>query len=1035
MDEKRKKLATIADLKTSQLVQWRKERFAEAASIRANAMMAHRINLYIRSNDKAKIRLEFKHWMANLIDLGGYSRGILFTPDGEVIASDPELKTPLSRHYFALVAETAREQELLLTGFHSDNAGDPAEIHLAIPIMLLGNAPSRCIAVLLLDIDPTKRLFPLIQSWPTFSSTAETLLVQREGDSVHFLNQLRHRKKFTVPFLLPLTRHNLPAVRAVLGQEGSFEGRDYRDVNVLSATRCIPGTQWWLVAKVDVSEVMAPLSKSIWVVTLVGVIVVFTMSLGALLWSIRRKAKTLLAQFKIEQQHTLALKKSEDALTRSRDYHSKLLDIFPSLIWKSGTDAHCDYFNQTWLAFTGRTLEQELGDGWIDGVHPDDLKRSIATYMEAFQARHAFKMEYRLRYNDGSYRWINDHGTPYNGVDGSFSGYIGSCYDINLQKEAEHTLTDIHSHLEEEIRERTKDLTEINSLLINEISERKLLEQHLLRAKRLEAIGQIAGGVAHEVRNPLNAILTITEALFREREVASNPEFEPFIHHIRTQINRLVHLMNDLLDLGGTIPAAALQPISLYEVCRETLVLWESSGMSKNKRATLSSDNDDISIHVLTDGLKLQQVFFNLLENAGYFSKEGYEIFEAANLAEAAAALAARRFDIMVLDINLPDGSGIDFIGTARINDPCIPIIVITGEGDIPLAVEAMQHGADNFLTKPVDNAALAVFIRKTLEIGVLKRQQSARKRLEKKDDFFIGENRAMQEMYALALAAAASDIPVLITGETGTGKGMLARWIHQHGSRASNECVELNCSGLRGEMLSREIFGNARGAFTSADQDRKGLLDVADRGTLFLDEIGDMSIDVQAQFLKVLEDKSYRRLGDVKLMRSNFRLICATHHELNSLVSSGRFRQDLMYRINMMAIHLPPLRERMDNLPELVAYLLQSLGSTATVISDDIMKTLRGYHWPGNIRELKNVLERALLLTPHEAMLRQIHFSSLTQSRTHQTAPNRRTVQEVEGEHIRTVLDQAEGNIEKAAKTLNISRATLYRRLKQNNE
>lgn len=418
-----------------------------------------------------------------------------------------------------------------------------------------------------------------------------------------------------------------------------------------------------------------------------------------------------------------------------------------------------------------------------------------------------------------------------------------------------------------------------------------------------------------------------------------------------------------------------------------------------------------------------------------YFSQEGYEVFEAANLAEAVAALTAQHFDIIVLDINLPDGNGIDFIKTARTNDPCIPIIVITGEGDIPLAVEAMQRGADNFLTKPVDNAALAVFMRKTLEIGVLKQQLSARKHLEKKDAFFIGENRAMQEIHDVMLAAAASDIPVLITGETGTGKGMLARWIHQHGARAAHECVELNCSGLRGEMLSREIFGNARGAFTSADKDRKGLLDVADRGTLFLDEIGDMSIDVQAQFLKVLEDKSYRRLGDVKLLRSNFRLICATHHELDSLVNSGRFRQDLMYRINMLAIHLPPLRERMDDLPALAAYLLQSLGSTATVISDDIMETLRGYPWPGNIRELKNVLERALLLTPHEATLRQVHFSALTQNRIHQPAQSRRTIQEVEGEHIRTVLNQTGGDIEKAAKSLNISRATLYRRLKRSTE
>ncbi|MDD2273458.1 MAG: sigma-54 dependent transcriptional regulator [Desulfuromonadaceae bacterium] len=418
-----------------------------------------------------------------------------------------------------------------------------------------------------------------------------------------------------------------------------------------------------------------------------------------------------------------------------------------------------------------------------------------------------------------------------------------------------------------------------------------------------------------------------------------------------------------------------------------------------------------------------------------YFSPEGYDVFEAASLAEAAAALTAQHFDIIILDINLPDGNGIDFIKTARANDPCIPIIVITGEGDIPLAVEAMQRGADNFLTKPVDNAALAVFMRKTLEIGLLKHRLSARKRTEKDATFFIGESRGMQEIHDLMLAAAASDIPVLITGETGTGKGMLARWIHQHGARAANECVELNCSGLRGEMLAREIFGNAKGAFTSADQNRKGLLDAADRGTLFLDEIGDMGIDIQAQFLKVLEDKNYRRLGDVKLLRSNFRLICATHHELDSLVNTGRFRQDLMYRINMLSIHLPPLRERMHDLPALVAYLLRSLGSPATVVSDDIMATLRGYSWPGNIRELKNVLERALLLTPHEAALRKVHFSGLAQNRMHLPAQNRRTVQEVEGEHIRVVLDQMGGDIDKAAKSLNISRATLYRRLKKSTE
>ena len=417
-----------------------------------------------------------------------------------------------------------------------------------------------------------------------------------------------------------------------------------------------------------------------------------------------------------------------------------------------------------------------------------------------------------------------------------------------------------------------------------------------------------------------------------------------------------------------------------------------------------------------------------------YFSKDGFETHEAATLTEASAALAAHNFDIIILDINLPDGNGLDFITTVRAGNPVIPIIVITGEGDIPLAVKAMQRGADNFMTKPVDIAALGIFMHRTLETGLLKKQQSSRKRLEKEDTFYVGESQDMQELYSVAMAAAASEIPVLITGETGTGKGMLARLIHRNGSRSSGECVELNCSGLRGEMLSREIFGNAKGAFTSADQDRKGLLDIADRGTLFLDEIGDMGIDIQAQFLKVLEDKSYRRLGDVKLLRSNFRLICATHRELDSLVSAGQFRQDLMFRINMVNLHIPPLRERISDLPELVNVLLRQLGAAATHISDDVMATLCAYSWPGNVRELKNIIERALMLTPPGGHLRKSHFASLTATRPPLSPPNQRTVQEVEEAHIRSVLDQAGGDIDKASKSLNISRATLYRRLKQIN-
>jgi DNA-binding NtrC family response regulator len=414
-----------------------------------------------------------------------------------------------------------------------------------------------------------------------------------------------------------------------------------------------------------------------------------------------------------------------------------------------------------------------------------------------------------------------------------------------------------------------------------------------------------------------------------------------------------------------------------------------------------------------------------------YLSKEGYAISEAGDLGEARDAIAKKRFDAVILDVNLPDGNGIDFIESVRASDLAIPIIVITGAGDIPLAVDAMRRGADNFLTKPVDIAGLSVFLKKSLEIGLLKRRQVAKQRLETQEEVFFGDCPAMHEIANLAHIAATNDSPLLITGETGTGKGMLAKWIHRHGTRSQNEFVEVNCSSLRGELLSREIFGNVRGAYTSADQDRKGLLDIADRGTLFLDEIGDMGMDLQAQFLKVLEDKSYRRVGDTKLLRSDFRLICATNRDIETMEQKGQFRQDLMYRINMMVIHVTPLRERREDLPLLAAHLLRTLGALETVLADDVMAILKSYNWPGNIREFKNILERALLLS-HGSPLRPAHFSSLTKHPRAAKADRPHTVQELEESHIITVLEQMDGNIDKAAKSLNLSRATLYRRLKQ---
>jgi transcriptional regulator with PAS, ATPase and Fis domain len=328
--------------------------------------------------------------------------------------------------------------------------------------------------------------------------------------------------------------------------------------------------------------------------------------------------------------------------------------------------------------------------------------------------------------------------------------------------------------------------------------------------------------------------------------------------------------------------------------------------------------------------------------------------------------------------------------------------------------------------------ASLEVFLKKTLELGSLKKVSSSRQRLEKREVIHFGKSPAMQKVAELAQIATESDNPVLITGETGTGKGLLAKWIHDRSTRAKKEFVDVNCSALRGELLSRELFGNMRGAFTSADLDRQGLLDIADNGTLFLDEIGDMDAGVQAAFLKVLEDKRFRRLGDVKQRKSDFRLICATNRDLGAAIQQGSFRRDLYFRVNLLTIHIPPVRDRLDDLPGLIHHLLKILRAGQTDVGDDVLQLLMTYPWPGNIRELRNVLERALMLS-RGGSLTPVHFAGLSlQAGTDEICAT--ALSQVEDAHILATLHRFNHDVNEAARHLRISRATIYRRLKKIN-
>jgi len=432
----------------------------------------------------------------------------------------------------------------------------------------------------------------------------------------------------------------------------------------------------------------------------------------------------------------------------------------------------------------------------------------------------------------------------------------------------------------------------------------------------------------------------------------------------------------------------------------------------------------DETLLVVDDDVQVRTLFKRFLV------KSGFDVHEAASLAGARDIASQRSLDGALIDQMLPDGSGIDLIAELKAMNPDMAIIVVTGRGDIPVAVDAMRRGADNFLTKPVNLADLELFLRKSMEVGTLRRIARTQQLLQQGKQPFFGPSAVMRSVVELSRLASENDHAVLITGDTGTGKGVLARWIHDNSSRRAGAFVDVNCSGLRGELLASELFGHAKGAFTTAIKDREGLLDAADGGTFFLDEIGDMDISVQAQFLKAIEEKAYRRLGEVKIRKSDFRLICATNKDLSEEATAGRFRRDLYYRIQVMPIPIPSLYEHLEDLQGLVRHILDASGFPGVSVSDEVMALLRSYTWPGNIRELKNILERAALLA-RGGPLHPAHFPGLGIS-----APSAQPVvgelHKMEQDSIRAALEHARGDVGAAAKQLGISVATVYRKIKK---
>jgi len=423
-----------------------------------------------------------------------------------------------------------------------------------------------------------------------------------------------------------------------------------------------------------------------------------------------------------------------------------------------------------------------------------------------------------------------------------------------------------------------------------------------------------------------------------------------------------------------------------------------------------------------------------------FFETKDYEIVESSTAKAAEEAFTRTRPDAAILDYSLPDANALDLIPRLKSIDSTVPIVVVTGHGSIELAVQAMKDGAEHFVTKPIQLSALGVIVERLLDNARNRRIKLAAQSKEERDvaDPFLGGSPLITKLAEEVKRVLETDRPLLIVGETGSGKGVLANWIHRHSPRREEAFVNLNCAGLSRDFLETELFGHEKGAFTGAVNLKPGLFEVGHRGTVFLDEIGDVDPQVQPKLLKVLEEKQFRRLGSVQDRQVDVRLIAASHQNLTELVQQHKFRSDLYFRVSTLQLRLPALRERREDIPLVASSLLQKfaaeLGREVTLLPD-ANKALMSYSWPGNIRELRNVLERAVLLSGKKALdAGDLRFDAIPVGTPDKPSGNGHlslSLTDQERRHIEDVLRAQGWKVVRAAKILGLSRSSLYRKIR----
>ena len=445
---------------------------------------------------------------------------------------------------------------------------------------------------------------------------------------------------------------------------------------------------------------------------------------------------------------------------------------------------------------------------------------------------------------------------------------------------------------------------------------------------------------------------------------------------------------------------------------------------------------DMSKILIIDDEVQIRTLLTRMME------LEGYDVCQAGDCRAALKQLELQNPDVVLCDVFLPDGNGVDLVLAIKKAAPNVEVILLTAHGNIPDGVQAIKNGAFDYITKGDDNNKIIPLISRAVEKA---RMNVRLEKLEKKVgqtysfDSILGESKVLKDAVSLAQKVSGTDVPVLLTGETGTGKEVFAQAIHYSSKRARQNFVAVNCSSFSKELLESEMFGHKAGSFTGALKDKKGLFEEANNGTIFLDEIGEMAFELQAKLLRILETGEYIKIGDTKPTRVNVRIIAATNRNLSQEIVAGRFREDLFYRLSVFQIHLPPLRERAGDIRLLAKAFIKSfaeqLARPVVEIAPAFLEALDSQPWKGNIRELRNVIERSMIVCESGHLdiadlpfdIQNAHYEHSNDS-----SPGSFELSAMEHRHIARVLEYTKGNKTEAARLLKIGLTTLYRKIEE---